>query len=127
MEEKKNNRDKWLHVRVNADELKTINDGFAKTMDDGLSTYIRKIILGKPHIGRYRNQSQDALVNELAKVRMELNSAGNNLNQAVKKLHTLKITDEIKGWLISWELDKKSFYKSLEAVNSAIAKIADQW
>jgi len=127
MKEQKNNREKWLHVRLTEQEYGAIQEQFLKTMDQKLSVYIRKIILGKPHIGKVRNQSIDGLITELATLRMELNAVGKNLNQAVKKLHTLKDIPQIEGWLLTWELDKKNFYKSLESVTVSMEKISDQW
>jgi hypothetical protein len=125
--EKKKNRDKWLHVRLNTAEYDRIHNQFEKTTDGKISEYIRKIILGKPHIGSVRNQSTDDLVTELGKLRMELNAAGNNLNQAVKKLHALKDFKDIERWILSWELDKKGFYRSLESITVCLTKINSQW
>ncbi|MDR2272042.1 MAG: plasmid mobilization relaxosome protein MobC [Sphingobacterium sp.] len=127
MKEQKNNREKWLHVRLTDQEYRYIQEEFSRTTDQKMSIYIRKMILGQPHIGRVRNQSTDDLVNQLAHLRMELNAAGNNLNQAVKKLHTFRDFKQIEGWLLTWERDKKGFYKSLDAITVSLEKISDQW
>lgn len=127
MEEQKNNREKWLHVRLTEQEHSIIQKEFSKTMDKKISAYIRKLILGKPHIGKVRNQSIDDLITELAMLRMELNAAGKNLNQVIKKLHTLKDLKEVEGWLLTWELDKRNFYKSVSAIDDSLDKISQQW
>ncbi|RKE47137.1 plasmid mobilization protein [Sphingobacterium detergens] len=127
MSEQKNNREKWLHVRLTEQEHNFIKKQFSRTTEQKISSYIRKIILAKPMIGKVRNQSTEDLITELAKLRIELNAAGNNLNQAVKRLHTLRDLNQVEGWLLTWELDKKSFYKSVAAINNSLEKISDQW
>lgn len=127
MSEQKNNREKWLHVRLTEQEYRYIQEQFSRTTDQKISAYIRKMILGKPHIGKVRNQSMDDLVTQLSGLRMELNAAGNNLNQAVKKLHTFREFRQVEGWLLTWELDKKGFYKSLDAITVSLEIISDQW
>jgi len=127
MSDKKNNRDKWLHVRLNSDEFKRLHKQFESTTASKRSEYIRKIILGKPHIGKSRNLSIDEVITELGKLRMELKAAGNNLNQAVKKLHSVKHIIEIEPWLLTWELDKKKFYSTLSGITASLDKLSDQW
>ncbi len=127
MKEQKNNRNKWLHIRISEDELQRIGKGYAATKSTVMSDYLRKLILGKPHIGRYRNESLDDFVTVLGQLKMELKAAGNNLNQAVKKLHTLNKGNDLERWLITWELDKRSFQKSVEAIAAHMDKINDQW
>lgn len=127
MKEQKNNRNKWLHIRISEDELQRIGKGYAATKSTVMSDYLRKLILGKPHIGRYRNESLDDFVTVLGQLKMELKAAGNNLNQAVKKLHTLNKGNDLERWLVTWELDKRSFQKSVEAIAAHMDKINDQW
>ena len=54
-----------------------------------LSDYARKILLGKPIVATYRNQSLDDFMTEMFVLRNELNAIGNNFNQVVKRLHIL--------------------------------------
>ncbi|WP_292224199.1 hypothetical protein [Brevundimonas sp.] len=127
MKEEKNNRNKLLQVRLTAAEQQAILKEFAKTKSLKLSDYIRKLVLGKPHIGSFRNESLDDFVTVLAGLRMELKAAGNNLNQAVKKLHTLSAGKQLEAWLVSWELDKRAFQKAVASIQSHMDKISDQW
>ncbi len=127
MNEKKNNREKWLHVRLTESEFNLIQEQFRRTMERKISVYIRSIILGKPMIGKVRNQSADELIAVLGTLRMELKAARNNLNQAVKKLHSMRDFKGVEAWLITWELDKKRFFKSLQQITDCLAKIDEQW
>jgi hypothetical protein len=127
MTEQNNNRIKWLHLRLKPDEYAKIHKQFKKTTCRKISEYLRKILLDKPITATYRNQSLDDFMAEMMQVRSELNSVGNNFNQAVKKLHTLQQIPEFKGWLITYELEKQILLNKVDEIKNRINKIADQW
>jgi hypothetical protein len=127
MSEQNNNRTKWLHLRLKPDEYTKLQKQFKKTTCRKLSDYARKILLGKPVVATYRNQSLDDFMTEMMHLRSELNSIGNNFNQAVKKLHTLQQISEFRSWLITYELEKKILSNKVEEIKNHINKIADQW
>ena len=56
----------------------------------------------RPVVATYRNQSLDDFMAEMMQLRGELNSIGNNVNQAVKKLHTLQQIAEFRNWIITY-------------------------
>jgi hypothetical protein len=127
MSEQNNNRTKWLHLRLKPDEYTKLQKQFKKTTCRKLSDYARKILLGKPVVATYRNQSLDDFMTEMMHLRSELSSIGNNFNQAVKKLHTLQQISEFRSWIITYELEKKILSNKVEEIKNHINKIADQW
>lgn len=127
MEAKKNNRTKWVHLRLRLDEYKTIMNFFDKSTCRKLSEYARLQLLKKPIVERYRNESLDNLMMEIIVLRKELNAIGNNFNQSVKKLHTMDNLSEIKDWLFRFELDKKTIAAKLDEVKKGIHKISEVW
>jgi hypothetical protein len=127
MSEQNNNRTKWLHLRLKPEEYARIQKQFSKTTCRKISDYSRKILLGKPVVTTYRNQSLDDFMTEMMQVRNELNSIGNNFNQAVKKLHTLQQIPEFKAWIINYELEKQILLNKVDEIKNRINKIADQW
>lgn len=127
MEEKKANRTKWLHVRLTPEEYKMIMVFYLQSTCRKLSEYARLQLLKKPVIGKYRNQSQDDLMNEIIAVRHELNAIGNNFNQSVKRLHTLNDFTEFRQWIIRYELDKNTISSKLENLKKSIHKIGELW
>jgi hypothetical protein len=127
MSEQNNNRTKWLHVRLKTEELEKINKHFRKTTCRKLSDYARKILLGKPLVATTRNQSLDDFMAEAIRLRNELNSIGNNFNQAVKKLHTLQQISEFRAWLVNYELEKKIFLNKVDEIKNHIQKIGEKW
>jgi hypothetical protein len=64
---------------------------------------------------------------EMINLRNELNSIGNNFNQAVKRLHTLQQIAEFKSWIITYELEKKILFNKVDEIKNRINKIADEW
>lgn len=127
MSEQNNNRTKWLHLRLKPEEYAKIHKQFSKTTCRKISDYSRKILLDKPVTATYRNQSLDDFMTEMMQLRNELNSIGNNFNQAVKKLHTLQQIAEFKVWIITYELEKQSLLNKVDEIKNHINKIADQW
>lgn len=88
---------------------------------------MRRHLFDKPIAITYRNRSMDGLVEELARVRDELNHIGNNFNQAVKRLHTLDQIAEFKQWLIAYEVEKKTLFNKVDDIKKYIIKITEIW
>lgn len=127
MEEKNNNRIKWIHLRLTTDEYKKICSKFNQSTCRKLSDYLRHILLEKPIKTTYRNQSLDDMNLEMIVLYKELNAIGNNFNQAVKKLHTLQQIHEFKDWIISYELDKKILFNKIQETKKHIQKMTEKW
>ena len=127
MSEQNNNRIKWLHLRLKQEEYTRLHKNFSKTTCRKLSDYSRKILLGKPIVATYRNQSLDDFMAEMMQLRSELNSIGKNFNQAVKRLHSLSQITEFKVWLMTYKLEKQIMINKINEIKNRINKIADQW
>lgn len=127
MKEKNINRSKWLHVRLTEKEYDAIQQEFSKTTCRKLSDYARKMILGKPVTVRTRDASLDDFMAEAIKLRAELNSIGNNFNQAVHKLHMADHIPQLKAWILSYETDKKNLMNKVDEIKNSIKKIAEKW
>ncbi|PSK90858.1 plasmid mobilization protein [Taibaiella chishuiensis] len=123
----KNNRTKWVHVRLTEAEHLLIQKQFKSTTERQFSNYVRNIILKKPVYAGVVNQSLKDIMAELFEMRKDFNGIANNLNQVVHKLHTLDRHQEIKAWLLLFEIDKKSLQKSMEDMRVYINKTADKW
>ena len=123
MSEEKN----WISFRVKPEEYNLIRDQFEKTTCRKLSEYARKVLLNKPVVIKYRNQSADDFLAEIIQLKNELNHIGNNFNQAVKKLHTLDTILEIKYWLIVNEAVKKNFMDKVEEIKNHMNELYELW
>jgi hypothetical protein len=127
MEEKNNNRTKWIHLRLTIDEYQKISKKFNKSTCRKLSDYLRNILFDKPIKTTYRNQSLDDMTSEMMMLYKELNAIGNNFNQVVKKLNTLQQIPEFRNWIISYELDKKILFNKVEDIKKYIQKMTEKW
>jgi len=125
--EKKNNREKWLHIRLTVEEYSQITKVFESSTCRKISDFARRKLLEKPITINYRDASVDGYMQELAELKTELNAVGNNFNQAVKKLNMLSKIKEFEHWLISYELDKRQLLSQIQTVNDYIKKASDKW
>lgn len=123
----KNNRTQWLHLRLTEAEYQVIKNNFTQTTNRKLSDYARKMLLKKPMIGSYRDQTMEDLMSILVGLKNELNSIGNNYNQAVKKLHSLQQIADYKPWILQQEKDKEKLFLQMDFIKDCITKIAEKW
>lgn len=126
-EPKKEVRNKWLHLRLSETEHKTISNNWQKTTSKQLSDYARRVLLKKPVVVNYRNQSADEILAEMIRLKNELHTVGNNFNQAVNKLQALDTVPQIKGWLLLNENIKNAVLKKTEEIQLRLQEIYIQW
>ena len=127
MEKENLSRNRIIGLRLTIKEYqqieKQLNNSTAKKMSD----YVRHVLFDKPITVYQRNKSLDDFMTEMINLRNELNSIGNNFNQAVKKLHTLQQIAEFRAWILTYELEKKTLFNKVDEIKNRINKIADEW
>jgi hypothetical protein len=117
----------WISFRVKPKEYDVIQAHFQNTTCRKLSEYARKILLNKPVIVKYRNQSADDFLRDMIKLKNELNAIGNNFNQAVRKLHTLDKLSEINFWLAMNEPCINSIMRKIEDITNRMNQVYELW
>jgi hypothetical protein len=122
-----NNRSEWLHIRLTADEYKTIHNAFLKTTCRKRCEYIRNMLLGKPIVLLHRDKSMDDALEELIFLRKELNFFGNNFNQAVRKLNSVSGMPEAKVWQSMLEVLRDQIEPSMAEIKERISNYSDLW
>ncbi len=127
MKEKKSNRTRLIGIRLNQEEYTRLEKKWKSSTCRKLSAFLRACIFNRPLTTTYRNRSQDDLLLELTALRKELNALGNNLNQSVKKLHTLHQISDFKQWFLAWENDRKAIQDKIESARLILQKIAMSW
>src|SRR5690606_36474485 len=100
---------------------------FYKSAQCGLSGYARDILLGKPMIAAYRNQSLQDIMAELSLLRKDLNGIANNFNQAVRKLHVSDTSNDIRAWVQNHEGVGAELLKYIRELHGFINKTAEKW
>ncbi|WP_426091318.1 plasmid mobilization protein [Flavobacterium sp. DSR3-2] len=127
MEAENSNRTRIIGLRLTPEEYAKIERKWKASTCRKLSDYVRKHLFDKSIVTTYRNQSLDDFMEETIALRNELNAIGTNINQAVKKLHTLQQIPEFRNWIISYDLDKKILFNKVEEIKKHIQKITDKW
>jgi hypothetical protein len=122
-----NKKKSWISFRVKPEEYDKIHQLLNNTTHRKLSEYARKVLLNKPVTVKYKNESADVIMTAMIQLKNELNPIGNNINQAVKKLHTLNQISEFKIWLIMHEPDIKNGLQKIEEIKAKLIQIYEQW
>jgi hypothetical protein len=123
----KDNMSRRIYIRLKEKDFEAIQRRFSKTTCRKLSEYARRVLLDKVITVNHRNQSLDDFMTEMIRLRNELKSIGNNLNQSVKKLHTLEQISEFKTWIIINETHQKILEKKVDEIKEKINQISDAW
>lgn len=124
---KQQQRTRKLTVRLTQKEFETIENKFKETTCSQLSQYIRQLIFQKPVTIKVRNTSLDAVIEEIILARQELNAIGNNYNQAVKKLHSLKQIPEFRQWIAANEKHHQQFIQQTNLIQQRMDEITSRW
>lgn len=127
MEDKNSSRNRWLHIRLTEEEFEQIDRKFKASVCRKRSDFVRRNLLRKPIVLKYRNESLDNLLQELIQLRTQLNFMGNNFNQSVKKLHTLFEISDLRVWILSFESDRKKYFSLVEEIKKSIENLAQKW
>ncbi|MET0636147.1 MAG: plasmid mobilization relaxosome protein MobC [Chitinophagaceae bacterium] len=117
----------WISFRVKPREYEAIYRHFRGSTSLKLSEYARKVLLQKPVVVKYRNESADDFLAEMLTLKKELNSIGINFNQAVKKLHTTDNFPEVKIWLLTAKPTINLFMKQTEKILERLDQIHRIW
>ena len=117
----------WISFRVKPDEYNQIEEFRKGSTCRSLSEYARKVLLAKPVVVKYRNESADHFLSEMLLLKRELNAIGNNFNQAVKRLHTLDTLPQMRSWLLIYESTHKSFLGKVDEIKERLVQIYELW
>ncbi|RPD39309.1 plasmid mobilization protein [Chitinophaga barathri] len=124
---KRENRTKWVHVRLTDAELLTLQESFKKTTERRLSSYARNILLAKPMIKGVRNKSAEDMMQHFVQLLKTLNGIANNYNQAVHKLHLLHQDAQYKSWLSCYEQDRRKLLSDIETMKDFMNQSVSVW
>ena len=112
---------------VNPAEFEQIAKLQRSTTCRSLSEYIRKLLLAKPVVVKYRSESADQYLEEMIVLKNELNAIGNHFYQAVKRLHTLDTTGEMRSWLTLYESTHQALIRKIEEIKERLNQIYELW
>lgn len=116
-----------MTVRFTTKEYEKLEAKFHTTTSNQISQYVRNVLLEKPVVVKYRNESLDNFMEELIQIKQELNAIGSNFNQAVKKLHLLKQIPEFRQWVANNEEAQKQLIEYSNNIQQRINQMAEKW
>jgi len=127
MEKENSNRTRIVGLRFTPEEYQKIERKWKASTCRKLSDYIRMHLFNRPVTVKYRNESLDEFMAEVIRLKSELHSLGNNFNQSVKKLHTLRQIPEFKTWILSSEFERSMLLEKVEEIKNHFQKITEKW
>ena len=120
-------RRRFVKTRMNDAEISQLETLWKATTERYLSNYLRKVVLQKPVIIKYRNASADDFLSSMLLLKKDLNSISSNFNQAVKRLSVLEQIPEFRTWLLLNESLQRAVVANIEEIKLRINKLYDEW
>ena len=120
-------RKKMVVVRMNNDEFEKVENLRKKSTERNLSSYVREVVLQKPVLINYRNQSADDFLKDMLGLKKELHAIGNNFNQAVRKLHILDKIPEFRVWVNHYDELHQSLVNKVEEIKLRMNQLYEEW
>jgi len=127
MEQKQQPRTKWITIRMSEEEHQAAEALCRQTTCQSLSEYARKTVLGKPIIMKYHDESMDEFIDLVIELKDELKAIGNNFNQVVRRLHSLKTLPELQQWILVNEQEKTRIFRLIETISTNINEAKKLW
>lgn len=120
-------RRKMVVVRMNEQEFKQLEKFQRQTIEKNIGSYLRKVALQKPVTVKYRNESADDFLLDMLGLKKELQAIGNNVNQAVHKLHILDRIPEFRVWVQQYDGLQKKLISKVEEIKLRMNQLYEQW
>lgn len=128
MKKKENEvRRKMVVIRMNENEFEQVEKLRKRSTERNLSTYVRKVVLQKPVLINYRNQSADNFLKDMLELKKELNAIGNNFNQVVHKLHILDKIPEFRVWINYYDGLHQSLVGTVQEIKLRMNQLYEEW
>lgn len=121
------NRTRRLIIRLKPQEFRLIENRFKKSISRKLSEYIRNVLFGKPITVLHRDKSMDEILEELILLRKELNCIGNNFNQAVRKLNSVRDMPDADLWEAMLTVLRDDLQPSIEQIKNRLNSYSELW
>ena len=121
----KDNRVKWLNIRISQKEYDLLQIWVTKTTCRKVSELARDILFRRPIGVYFRNKTADEFFPVAIQLKNELSSIGNNLNQTVKSLHSFRTDREMVVHLFSLEIDRKMILNKTGEIQQKLQDIYD--
>jgi mobilization protein MobC len=116
-----------MTIRVSLEEYANLREKFEKTTCRTMTEWCRNLIFQNPVTVYYRNESLDQFLPIAIGIKNELQAAGRNLNQAVKKLHIIGQNGDLKSSVEWLEAETFSLNQKAEEIRRSLIQIQEKW
>ncbi|TWI85761.1 hypothetical protein IQ13_0929 [Lacibacter cauensis] len=120
-------RGKMVVVRMNKQELQQLEKFRQLSTEKTTGSYLRKLALQQPVTVKYRNASADDFLLDMLQLKKELHAIGNNVNQAVHKLHLLEKIPEFRSWVQHYDGLQKVLLCKVGEIAQRMHQLYEQW
>jgi hypothetical protein len=115
-----------IRVRIKIGEYDRLKEAYSKTTFRAFSNYLRALLVRKPIVGRYRNQSIDEFMPIALGLKSSLDSGVRTLGDFRKALEGLPSSAE-RGQVIDHLLAEEfSLRRNVEEIRNLLVKITKQ-
>lgn len=121
------NLTKLIGVRVSEDFYNRLEEKRKKTNCQTLSEFARAILYKEKIMFYYTDASLDAVAQEIAGVRKELNLIGNNINQITKSFHQAPTSEQRIYHALKAGDNYKLIGEKVDKLLLMIAEISKKW
>jgi len=122
-----NNRTIRKTIRLKEEEYNLLLGRFRETTCRKISDYMRKVLFNSPVTVNHRDQSLDEFMEELIRLRTELNALGNNFNQVVRKVNSVKELYKLETWLDVAQAHQEILLEKVGEIQSRIDAFSEVW
>jgi len=127
MEAKKSNRTRIIGLRLSLDEYNIIAKKWKQSDALKLSEYVRKMLFGQPIISNYRNRSLDDFMEEMIRLRRELNECQKAFNENLKRLYEIDRKADVLTWIKLHDVHKRTVQIKIDEIKAKINQVSDKW
>src|SRR5690606_16509616 len=121
------NRSRVILNRLKPYEYKLLEKRSQTSMFQYMSEYSRHALINIPIIFTYNDKSMDDMLEELIKLRRELNYIGNNFNQAVHKLNSVMGMPDAKLWQEALTVLRDQLEPSMREIKDKLNSYSEIW
>jgi hypothetical protein len=92
-----------------------------------LSHYARKMLLSKPLVQRYENQSLEEFANQMIELRRTLEGIASDFQQVILRLYCLPQDPDVQQAIIQNEQDHARILREIETISQTSVQIYRLW
>ena len=121
------NKTHRITLRLSEQEFEKLQLNWRKSSDLHLSSYVRKVLLGKPIKVFMHDRSRDLFMEEAGLLRRELSALGNNFNQVVRNINAIPAAQLNAFWLNTATSMQKELTNKANNIQQLLEKMWNAW